>query len=162
MLRLATLRLVRAAALAALAATPALAAEPPAPSAVEFDGGSVDRSLTGQPGNVETGKTIMSTNSLGNCVACHEISAMPDVDFQGNVGPSLDGVADRYDEAHLRGIVVNAKHTFEGTIMPAFYKNEGYIRPGAGYTGKAPDGPLTPVLDAQQVEDVVAYLLTLK
>ncbi|HRO14821.1 MAG TPA: sulfur oxidation c-type cytochrome SoxX [Paracoccus sp. (in: a-proteobacteria)] len=162
MLRLAHLRPARAAALAALAATPVLAAEPPAPSAVQFNEGSVAQPLTGQPGSVESGKKIMSTNSLGNCVACHQVSAMPDVDFQGNVGPSLDGVAGRYDEAHLRGLVVNAKHTFEVTVMPAFYKNEGYIRPGEGYTGKAPDGPLSPILDAQQIEDVVAYLLTLK
>lgn len=141
---------------------PALAVEPTDPSAVQFDAGSVAQSLTGSPGDVERGKTIMSTNSLGNCVACHAISAMPDVDFQGNVGPTLDGVAERYDEAQLRGMVINAKHTFEGTIMPAFYKTDGYIRPGDAYTGKAPDGPLPPILDASQIEDVVAYLLTLK
>lgn len=162
MLRLAHLRLAGAAAAAALTVTPVLAAEPPAPSAVQFQDGAVAQSLTGQPGDAAAGKTIMSTNALGNCVACHQISAMPDVDFQGNVGPSLDGVADRYDEAHLRGLVANAKHTFPDTIMPAFYKNEGYIRPGDGYTGKAPEGPLSPILNAQQVEDVVAYLLTLK
>ena len=162
MLRLAHLRLAGAAVVAALAVTPLLAAEPPAPSSVAFEAGSVAQSLTGQPGDPESGKTIMSTNALGNCVACHQVSAMPEVDFQGNVGPSLDGVASRYDEAHLRGLVINAKQTFETTIMPAFYKNEGYIRPGDGYTGKAPEGPLDPILNAQQIEDVVAYLLTLK
>ncbi|WP_376780403.1 sulfur oxidation c-type cytochrome SoxX [Paracoccus jeotgali] len=162
MFRLALTRPACAAALVALAVAPALASDPPAPSDVVFDSGSVASSLTGQPGDVEEGKRIMSTNSLGNCVACHEISAMPEVDFQGNVGPSLDGVADRYDEAHLRGMVINAKQTFEGTVMPAFYKNEGFIRPGEGYTGKAPEGPLSPILAAQQIEDVLAYLLTLK
>ena len=146
----------------AVVATASIAAEPPAPSAVEFDIGSVPQALTEQPGDVDQGKIIMSTNALGNCVACHQISAMPDVDFQGNVGPSLDGVAERYDEAHLRGLVIDAKRTFDGTIMPAFYKNEGYVRAGDGYTGKAAEGTIPPILDAQQVEDVVAYLLTLK
>ena len=87
---------------------------------------------------------------------------MPDVQFQGDVGPALDGAGDRWTEAQLRGIVSNAKMTFEGTRMPAFYKTEGFIRPGDGYTGKAAPPDLPPILTAQQVEDVVAYLLTLK
>lgn len=150
------------AAAAAVIALPALAAEPPAPSQVQYTDGAVAQSLTGQPGSVDEGKKIMSTNSLGNCVACHQISAMPDVDFQGNVGPSLDGVASRYDEAQLRGIVMDAKKTFEGSRMPGMYKTEGFIRPGDAYTGKAAKGELPPILNAQQIEDVVAYLLTLK
>ncbi len=83
----------------------------------------------------------MTTNALGNCVACHQISQLPEVSFQGNIAPPLDGVADRYSEAQLRGIVANAKMTFEGSFMPAFYKTDGYVRPGNGYTGKAPKGP---------------------
>ena len=145
-----------------LTAAVAMAAEPPAPSAVVFEDGAVAQSLTGQPGNVDEGFKIMSTNALGNCVACHQVSAMEKVDFQGNIGPTLDGSAERYNEAQLRGIVIDAKKTFEGTMMPSFYKNDGYIRPGAAFTGKAPEGPLDPILTAQQVEDVVAYLLTLK
>jgi sulfur-oxidizing protein SoxX len=52
--------------------------------------------------------------------------------------------------------------TFDGSFMPAFYKTEGFVRPGGGYTGKAPEGDLPPILTGQQIEDVVAYLLTLK
>ena len=52
--------------------------------------------------------------------------------------------------------------TFEGSFMPAFYKTEGFIRPGAAYSGKAPEGDLPPILSAQQIEDVVAFLMTLK
>lgn len=144
----------------ALAALPAAAET--APGAIAFDGGAVAASLTGAPGDAAAGAKIMTTNALGNCVACHELAAMPDVQFQGNIGPALDGAADRWTEAELRGLVVNAKLTFEGTMMPAFYKTDGFIRPGNGYTGKAPEGALSPVLTAQQVEDVVAYLLTLK
>lgn len=144
----------------ALAALPAAAET--APGAIAFDGGAIAASLTGAPGDAAAGAKIMTTNALGNCVACHELAAMPDVQFQGNIGPALDGAADRWTEAELRGLVVNAKLTFEGTMMPAFYKTDGFIRPGNGYTGKAPEGALSPVLTAQQVEDVVAYLLTLK
>ena len=104
----------------------------------------------------------MTTNALGNCVACHQISALPDVQFPGNIAPPLDGVGDRWTEADLRGIVVNAKMMFPDSFMPAFYKTDGFVRPGAGFTGKAPEGPLPPVLTAAQVEDVVAYLTTLK
>jgi len=90
------------------------------------------------------------------------VSAMPKVQFQGDVGPSLDGAATRWDEAQLRGIVANAKMMFEGTRMPAFYKTTGFIRPGDGYTAKAAPADLPPILTAQQIEDVVAYLMTLK
>ena len=133
-----------------------------APHDVAYQEGAVAVSLTGTPGNVEEGIKVMTTASLGNCVACHTIEAMPDVQFPGNIGPPLDGAADRYTEAQLRGIVANAKMTFEGSFMPAFYKTEGFIRPGGGYTGKAPEGDLPPILTGQQIEDIVAYLMTLK
>ena len=73
----------------------------------------------------------------------------------------LDGVGSRWNEAELRGIVANAKLMYEGTIMPAFYKVDGFTRPGNGYTGKAAE-TLEPILSAQQIEDVVAFLMTLK
>ncbi|MDH5452562.1 MAG: c-type cytochrome, partial [Paracoccaceae bacterium] len=66
-------------------------------------------------------------------------------------------------EAELRGIVANSKMTFEDSMMPSFYKTKGYIRPGDAFTGKAAEGDeLPPLLTAQQIEDVVAYLMTLK
>ena len=77
-------------------------------------------------------------------------------------GPALDGVADRWSEAELRGIVANAKNWFPDTMMPAFYKTEGFIRLGNGYTGKAHEGDVAPLLTAQEIEDVVAFLMTLK
>lgn len=141
-------------------AMPALAEV--APGDVVYTDGKVEASLTGVPGDPANGIKVMTTNALGNCVACHTIAALPDVQFPGNIAPPLDGVADRWSEAELRGIVANAKMTFEGSFMPAFYKTEGFIRPGAAYTGKAPVGDLPPILTGQQIEDVVAYLLTLK
>ncbi|MBQ0804275.1 MULTISPECIES: sulfur oxidation c-type cytochrome SoxX [unclassified Sulfitobacter] len=142
-------------------ATSAFAAEV-APSDVSYTDGAVEMSLTGVAGNPEEGAKIVGSKKLGNCVACHEVSALPDIAFQGLIGPALDGAGDRWSETELRGIVANAKMMFEGTMMPSFYKNTGYIRPGNAYTGKAADDTLGPLLSAQQVEDVVAYLATLK
>ncbi|MCF8510290.1 MAG: sulfur oxidation c-type cytochrome SoxX [Rhodobacteraceae bacterium] len=149
-----------AGAIAALAALPA--ASETAPKDVAFAEGAVATSLSGVAGDPESGAKIMTTNAKGNCVACHLIEAMPNVQFPGNIAPPLDGVASRYDEAQLRGIIANAKMTFDGSFMPAFYKTEGFIRPGNAYTGKAPEGDLPPILTAQEIEDVLAYLLTLK
>ena len=147
-------------AIAACAAGLALA-EAPAPSDVTYEDGALSASLTGQPGNPDEGRILMDKGN-GNCIACHAVSALSDLQFHGEIGPMLDGVADRWSEAELRGIVANAKVMFPETMMPAFYKTEGYVRPGDEYTGKAPEGDLAPLLTAQQVEDVVAFLLTLK
>ncbi|WP_171120740.1 sulfur oxidation c-type cytochrome SoxX [Ruegeria sp. HKCCA5463] len=124
--------------------------------------GAVEVSLTGAAGDAANGALIVGDKSKGNCVACHAVSALADIPFHGEVGPALDGAGDRWSEAELRGLVANAKMTFEGTVMPAFYKDDGYIRPGDAYTGKAPTEPLTPILTAQDIEDVVAFLATLK
>lgn len=135
-----------------------------APDGVSWaEDGSISESLTGTPGNPDEGKVIMTTNALGNCVACHAVEAMPEVPFQGNIGPQLDGAADRWTEAQLRGIVVDAKRTFPDSFMPGMYKVGPFIRPGVAYTAKPPEKPedIQPILSAQQVEDVVAYLMTL-
>ncbi|MCW8842622.1 MAG: sulfur oxidation c-type cytochrome SoxX [Rhodobacteraceae bacterium] len=138
-------------------------AGPIAPADVVFtEYGAVEASLSGQPGDAANGAKIMTTKSTGNCIACHEVSALSEAPFHGNVGPSLDGVADRWSEAELRGILSNAKKTYEGTVMPAYYKVDGFTRPGNAYTGKAAEGALDPLLSAQQIEDVVAFLSTLK
>lgn len=133
-----------------------------APGDVSFADGAVAASLSGVPGNPDEGVRIMTTNALGNCVACHQIAALPDVEFPGTIAPALDGVADRWSPEQLRGIVANAKMTFPDSFMPAFYKTSGFIRPGNGFTGKAATDQMAPILTAQQVEDVVAFLVTLK
>lgn len=123
--------------------------------------GDVDQSLTGMPGNVERGREVMYTRGLGNCIACHQVSDLEEYPFHGEVGPSLDGVGARWEEAALRGIIVDAKAVFPETMMPAFYRTSGYIRPGNGFTGRAVEGSVEPLLSAQDIEDVVAYLMTL-
>lgn len=132
------------------------------PTAVAFVDGSVETSLSGAAGDPVAGREIVGSKKLGNCVACHEVSDLTDVPFHGEIGPMLDGAGDRWSEAELRGIVANAKMMFEDSLMPSFYKTEGFIRPGNAYTGEAADDTFGPLLSAQQIEDVVAYLSTLK
>lgn len=158
-----TKQLAAASAVGIMALSGSAWADMVAPMDVKFDEyGAVAASLTGKPGNAESGAKIVGSKKAGNCVACHVISDLADIPFQGEIGPALDGAADRWSEAELRGILTNSKMTFEGTMMPAYYKVEGFIRPGKAYTGKAADGPLDPLLSAEQIEDVVAYLSTLK
>lgn len=133
-----------------------------APTAVSFSDGAVAQSLSGSAGDPASGREVVGSKKLGNCVACHAVSDLSDVPFHGEIGPSLDGAGDRWSEEELRGIVANAKIMFEGTLMPSFYKTEGFIRPGNAYTGEAADDTFGPLLSAQQIEDVVAYLVTLK
>lgn len=140
----------------------AVNAEEIAPTNVAYEDGSVAVSLSGMAGDAANGRIIVGDKSQGNCVACHQVTDLADVPFQGEIGPSLDGAGERWSEAELRGIVANAKMMFEDSLMPSFYKTEGFIRPGNAYTGKAADDTFGPLLSAQQIEDVVAYLSTLK
>jgi len=145
----------------ALIATGAMAEEI-APTDVVYVDGAVEASLTGVAGDAAMGRKIVGSKKMGNCVACHEVTDLADVPFHGEIGPMLDGAGDRWSEAELRGIVANAKLMFEDSMMPSFYKTEGFLRPGKAYTGKAADETFAPILTAQQIEDVVAYLVTLK
>lgn len=133
-----------------------------APGDVVYEDGAIAVSLTGQPGDPARGREVLGSRSLGNCVACHAVSEMSDIPFHGEIGPMLDGAGDRWTEAELRGIVANAKEMFPGSMMPSFYRVDGYTRPGNAFTGKDADDTFGPLLTAQQIEDVVAYLVTLK
>jgi len=135
-------------------ATAASAGETAADDVV-FKEGTVEASLTGTAGNPANGRKVFANRKQGNCLACHVNSDMTELSFHGEIGPPLDGVADRYEEAQLRGILVNSKMTFEGSIMPSFYRTKNGVRPLEKFDGKT-------ILSAQQVEDVLAYLKTLK
>jgi len=137
-------------------------AEDVSPDDVAFsEYGEIEVSLSGHAGDAAAGKEIMVSRGKGNCIACHQVTALEEYPFHGEVGPTLDGVGEYRNAAELRGIVANAKMTYDGTIMPAFYRTSGFIRPGNAFTGKAAEGELSPLLTAQEIEDVVAYLLTL-
>ncbi len=147
---------------AIFAATTALSAAEVAPGDVVFDDGAVAASITGVAGDPANGRMVVASKKYGNCIACHTNDEMPEVTFQGEIAPNLAGVADRYSEAEIRGILINADITFEDSFMPSFYRVDGYIRPGKRYTGKAADDTFAPLLAAQEIEDVLAYLMTLK
>lgn len=118
------------------------------------DGESIEQSLTGNPGNAENGRKVAIHRKKGNCLACHAMP-VPEQPFHGNLGPDLAGVGSRYSVGELRLRVVNPKFANPDTIMPAFYRAEGLHRVLKGFEGKT-------VLSAEEVEDVVAYLATLK
>jgi L-cysteine S-thiosulfotransferase len=127
-----------------------------APGDIKIKDGAFAKSLTGKPGDPKAGKKWFVGRKLGNCLACHKNKDTSDQQFHGEVGPPLDGVASRYNEAQLRAIVINSKQALnELTLMPAFYRDSGFHRVGKKFEGKT-------ILSAQQVEDVVAYLRTLK
>jgi L-cysteine S-thiosulfotransferase len=116
--------------------------------------GTVPEPLTDQPGDAERGRRVVLDREGGDCTICHAMQ-LPQRQFHGTIGPPLDGVGGRYSAGGLRLRLVDPKIFNPDTIMPAYYKGEGLHRVLERYRGK-------PILTAQQVEDVVAYLLTLK
>lgn len=151
------MKLIWAVALAcsALAVTGSAQAADVAPGDVIFEDGVVKTSLTGVPGDPEAGAKTFADKGLGNCLACHANPNMTKELFHGNVGPSLDGVNDRWEPDQLRAIVSDSKKVFgEETVMPGFYSLNVGTNPTKDLIGKT-------ILSAQQVEDVVAYLTTI-
>ena len=116
--------------------------------------GAIEKSLTGKPGNSINGKKIAIKRKKGNCLACHAMP-IPDQQFHGEVGPDLSGVASRYSAGELRARIVNPKLINASTIMPAFLKSQGLHRSLDKFKGKT-------ILSAQEIEDVISYLMTLK
>lgn len=126
------------------------------PGDVKFDDNEVAMSLTGKAGEVAAGKKLFSSRKLGNCLACHVNKDMADKPFHGEIGPPLDGVAGRYSAAELRAILINSKIALsDETIMPGFYRLISGQRIAKKFMGKT-------ILSAQQIEDILAYLQTLK
>ena len=127
-----------------------------APGDVVFEDMKVVAPLTGMPGNPEEGAKAFVNRGLGNCLACHVVASLAKEQFHGDVAPSLDGAADRWSVEELRAIVVDSKQVFtRDTMMPGFYSLNVGINVRKDLVGKT-------VLTAQQVEDVVAFLATLK
>jgi L-cysteine S-thiosulfotransferase len=110
--------------------------------------------LTDQPGDPARGKEIVLDPARGNCLICHPMP-IAEAEFQGDVGPDLAGVGSRYDAGELRLRVVDARRLNSTSVMPAYHRTDGLHRVLNEYRGK-------PILTSQEVEDVVAYLMTLK
>jgi len=127
-----------------------------APDSVPIEDMEMTQSLTGVKGDPAAGREAFADRKKGNCLACHVNADLKEELFHGEVGPELDGVADRWNEAQLRAILVNSKDVFgEQTIMPGFYTLKVGINVDEDHAGQT-------ILTAQEVEDVVAYLMTLK
>lgn len=128
-----------------------------APALVKFEikNDAIPASLTGKPGNPDDGKKAVVGRQLGNCLACHQITALSKEPFHGNTGPGLDGVASRMSEGEIRLRIVDATKANADTMMPPFYRADGLNRVLPRFQGKT-------ILTAEQVEDVVAFMMTLK
>jgi sulfur-oxidizing protein SoxX len=118
---------------------------------VEADG--IPSALTEAAGDPDRGKITFVSREGGHCVLCHGVASL-DAEFQGDVGPALDAVGDRLSAAQLRLRIADYQIIRPGTLMPSYYRNHDLYQVGAAYK----DGP---ILTAQEVEDLVAYLATL-
>ncbi len=131
-----------------------LAVLAPAAAAQQVVGDAIPASLTGQPGDAARGRAIVANRSVGLCLLCHS-APIPEERFQGNLAPSLAGAGSRSTPGRLRLRIADASRLNPDTIMPPYYRLDGLTRVATNFQGKT-------ILTAQQIEDVVAYLATLK
>jgi len=127
-------------------------AEPLRPLTVVGD--TIPQSLTGEPGDPQRGRPVVTSRELGNCLLCHRMP-LPEERFQGDLGPDLTGVAGRLSAAQIRLRIVDESRLNPATIMPPYYRVDGLRRVLAAYRD-------APVLTAEQVEDAVALLSTFR
>jgi L-cysteine S-thiosulfotransferase len=117
-------------------------------------GDAIPQSLTGLAGDAERGFGIVTNRQVGLCLLCHS-GPYRQERFQGTMAPDLTGAGARWSEGQLRLRIVDAARLNRETIMPPYYRVDGLSRVAPGFRGK-------PILTAEQIEDVVAYLMTLK
>jgi sulfur-oxidizing protein SoxX len=114
---------------------------------------AIPQSLTGAKGDPTRGRAIVANRQVGLCLLCHR-GPFPEERFQGELAPDLRGAGTRWTEGQLRLRIVDSSRINPASIMPAYHRTEGLTRVAPGFRGK-------PILSAEQIEDVVAYLLTL-
>ena len=117
-------------------------------------GDAIPASLTGASGDPERGRAIVANRQVGLCLLCHT-GPFPEEHFQGNLAPDLAGAGARASAGQLRLRIVDASRLNPDTIMPPYYRVDGLERVAANFRGK-------PILSAEQIEDVIAFLVTLK
>lgn len=115
---------------------------------------AIPLALTGTPGDPARGRAIVANRQVGLCLLCHT-GPIPEERFQGNLAPDLSGSGARWSAGQLRLRIVDAARINPATIMPSYFKAEGLTRVPPALKGKT-------ILTEQQVEDVVAYLQTLR
>jgi L-cysteine S-thiosulfotransferase len=116
-------------------------------------GDGIADSLTGKPGNATRGRALVLERT-STCILCHS-GPFPEAKFQGDLAPSLAGAGSRWSEGQLRLRLVDASRLNAATIMPSYYRLDGLVRVGQAWRGK-------PILSAEQIEDIVAYLVSLR
>jgi len=114
----------------------------------------VPRSLIGQPGDPVRGREIVTSRQQGLCMLCHS-GPFPEAMFQGTLAPSLAGAGSRWSVPQLRLRIIDASRLNPDTIMPPYYRVDDLTRVAHSYDGK-------PILSSQEIEDVVAFLATLR
>ncbi|HEU5272551.1 MAG TPA: sulfur oxidation c-type cytochrome SoxX [Xanthobacteraceae bacterium] len=117
-------------------------------------GDAIPDSLTGAKGDPERGRSIVTNRQVGLCLLCHS-GPFPEERFQGNMAPDLAGAGARWSAGELRLRLVDARKINPSTIMPPYYVVDGMNRVVPSLRGK-------PILSAEQIEDVVAFLTTLR
>ena len=118
------------------------------------EGDAIPASLTGTPGDPARGRAIVASRQAGLCLLCHA-GPFPEERFQGDLAPDLSGTGGRWSPGQLRLRIVDSRRIDPATIMPSYYRTDDLARVGAAWRGR-------PILTAEQVEDVVAFLATLK
>lgn len=117
-------------------------------------GDAIPAPLSGTAGDPARGRAIVLDRRLGACLLCHS-GPFPEEKFQGTLAPDLSGAGSRWSEGQLRLRLVDTTRLDPNTIMPPYYRVDGLTRVGDRWRGK-------PILSAEQIEDVVAFLLTLR
>lgn len=116
-------------------------------------GDSIFESLSSTPGDVSRGRAIVASRQTGLCLLCHS-GPFPEERFQGNLAPELGASVARLNAPQLRARIVDASHFNPNTIMPAYYKTGHLNRVAPKFAGQ-------PILNGQEIEDVVAFLVSL-
>lgn len=122
--------------------------------AYQVAGNAIAAPLTGMPGDAARGRAIVTNRTVGLCLLCHS-GPFPEERFQGNLAPDMRGAGTRWSSGELRLRMVDSHRLNPDTIMPAYYKLDGLNRVAPAFRGK-------PLLTAEQIEDVVAFLTTLR
>ena len=138
----------------AIAALAAAVASPCFAGGYTVSGDAIPQSLTGAKGDSARGRSIIVNRQVGLCLLCHA-GPFPEERFQGTIGPDLNGVGSRLSEGQMRLRIVDPARTNPDSVMPAYFRTEGLTRVAPSLRGK-------PILSAEQIEDVIAFLATLK
>lgn len=107
--------------------------------------------LTQNPGRIQKGMEVFNDRENGHCLLCHQLKSNPEP-FQGNIGPSLDGIGSRLDPQQIRYRIIDNSRLNPQTLMPSYYRAEGFVQVAKAYLEQT-------VLSAQDIEDLVAYLV---